>query len=90
MWPVPEAKSVPDWQKTLGETLANHLTNCGFQSTPRGERVQFLLICLILFVVVVVVDESRVYITHLNDDCLIAYKDLFVFNLNKHQNLYPA
>lgn len=36
MWPVPEAKSVPDWQKTLGETLANHLTNCGFQSTPRG------------------------------------------------------
>ncbi|CAG7885716.1 unnamed protein product [Brassica rapa] len=21
------------------ETLANHLTNCGFQSTPRGERV---------------------------------------------------
>ncbi|XP_024005239.1 copper-transporting ATPase PAA1, chloroplastic isoform X4 [Eutrema salsugineum] len=37
VWPVPEAKSVPDWQKTLGETLANHLTNCGFQSTPRGE-----------------------------------------------------
>ena len=22
------------------ETLMNHLTNCGFQSTPRGERVQ--------------------------------------------------
>ena len=22
------------------ETLVNHLTNCGFQSTPRGERVQ--------------------------------------------------
>lgn len=40
MWPVPEAKSVPDWQKTLGEALANHLTNCGFESTPRGERVQ--------------------------------------------------
>lgn len=38
MWPVPEAKSVPDWQKTLGEALANHLTNCGFDSTPRGER----------------------------------------------------
>ncbi|XP_010447228.1 PREDICTED: copper-transporting ATPase PAA1, chloroplastic-like isoform X1 [Camelina sativa] len=37
VWPVPEAKSVPDWQKSLGETLANHLTNCGFQSTPRGE-----------------------------------------------------
>ncbi|KAG2319581.1 hypothetical protein Bca4012_054184 [Brassica carinata] len=37
VWPVPEARSVPDWQKTLGETLANHLTNCGFQSTPRDE-----------------------------------------------------
>ncbi|KAF3604154.1 hypothetical protein F2Q69_00032933 [Brassica cretica] len=35
VWPVPEAKSVPDWQKTLGEALANHLTNCGFDSTPR-------------------------------------------------------
>ncbi|KAL0872664.1 hypothetical protein Bca101_022369 [Brassica carinata] len=35
VWPVPEAKSLPDWQKTLGETLANHLTNCGFESTPR-------------------------------------------------------
>ncbi|KAL0686996.1 hypothetical protein Bca4012_086673 [Brassica carinata] len=35
VWPVPEAKSVPDWQKTLGEALANHLTNCGFESTPR-------------------------------------------------------
>ena len=40
VWPVPEAKSVPDWQKTLGEALANHLTNCGFESTPRGERVR--------------------------------------------------
>ncbi|CAH8350526.1 unnamed protein product [Eruca vesicaria subsp. sativa] len=37
VWPVPEATSLPDWQKTLGETLANHLTNCGFQSSPRDE-----------------------------------------------------
>ncbi|CAN8276151.1 unnamed protein product [Cochlearia groenlandica] len=35
VWPVAEAKSVPDWQKTLGEALAVHLTNCGFESTPR-------------------------------------------------------
>ncbi|CAN6826728.1 unnamed protein product [Brassica oleracea] len=51
VWPVPEARSVTDWQKTLGETLANHLTNCGFQSTPRGETVhQSLLILGIRFI----------------------------------------
>ncbi|KAF7849184.1 hypothetical protein BT93_L1151 [Corymbia citriodora subsp. variegata] len=35
VWPVSEAKAVPDWQKELGETLAKHLTNCGFKSNSR-------------------------------------------------------
>ncbi|KAF8020023.1 hypothetical protein BT93_G0651 [Corymbia citriodora subsp. variegata] len=35
VWPVSEAKAVPNWQKELGETLAKHLTNCGFKSNPR-------------------------------------------------------
>ncbi|XP_026446997.1 copper-transporting ATPase PAA1, chloroplastic-like isoform X2 [Papaver somniferum] len=31
--PVDEAKAAQDWQQQLGETLAKHLTNCGFDST---------------------------------------------------------
>lgn len=53
------------------KTLANHLTNCGFQSTPRDERVQqSLLISLILFFLLLLL---------LNDDsgCLITCLDLF-------------
>ncbi|KAI6678593.1 hypothetical protein NL676_039389 [Syzygium grande] len=38
VWPVSEAKAVPNWQKELGETLAKHLTNCGFKSNPRGQE----------------------------------------------------
>ncbi|WVZ57162.1 hypothetical protein U9M48_007581 [Paspalum notatum var. saurae] len=32
VWMTPEAKATDDWQKQLGEKLANHLTSCGFQS----------------------------------------------------------
>ncbi|BBN70211.1 Copper-transporting ATPase PAA1, chloroplastic [Prunus dulcis] len=35
VWPVSEAKVTPNWQKQLGETLAKHLTNCGFKSNLR-------------------------------------------------------
>ncbi|XP_024019896.1 copper-transporting ATPase PAA1, chloroplastic isoform X1 [Morus notabilis] len=35
VWPVAEAKVVPDWQQQLGEALAKHLTNCGFKSNLR-------------------------------------------------------
>ncbi|XP_012084586.1 copper-transporting ATPase PAA1, chloroplastic isoform X2 [Jatropha curcas] len=35
VWPVSEAKVVPNWQKQLGEELAKHLTNCGFKSNLR-------------------------------------------------------
>ncbi|KAK6916122.1 Heavy metal-associated domain, HMA [Dillenia turbinata] len=37
VWPVSEAKVVPNWQKELGETLAKHLTTCGFKSSLRGQ-----------------------------------------------------
>ncbi|CAH9118658.1 unnamed protein product [Cuscuta europaea] len=37
IWPVSEAKAVPNWQKQLGEKLADHLTSCGFESNFRGE-----------------------------------------------------
>ncbi|XVF67206.1 hypothetical protein PTKIN_Ptkin10aG0101700 [Pterospermum kingtungense] len=37
VWPVSEAKVVPNWQKELGDALATHLTTCGFKSTLRGE-----------------------------------------------------
>lgn len=37
VWPVSDAKSVPDWKKTVGTELAKHLTSCGFQSNLRGE-----------------------------------------------------
>lgn len=37
VWPVSDAKSVPDWQKTVGTELAKHLTSCGFQSNLRGK-----------------------------------------------------
>ncbi|KAJ6389659.1 hypothetical protein OIU77_027893 [Salix suchowensis] len=37
VWPVSEAKVVPNWQKQLGEALAKHLTNCGFASNLRDE-----------------------------------------------------
>ncbi|KAJ6700729.1 COPPER-TRANSPORTING ATPASE PAA1 CHLOROPLASTIC [Salix koriyanagi] len=35
VWPVSEAKNVPNWQKQLGEALAKHLTSCGFMSNLR-------------------------------------------------------
>ncbi|XP_040363785.1 copper-transporting ATPase PAA1, chloroplastic isoform X3 [Rosa chinensis] len=41
IWPVSEAKLSPNWQKQLGETLANHLTNCGFNSNIRACRVKW-------------------------------------------------
>lgn len=36
VWPVSEAKDVPNWKQELGEMLAKHLTNCGFESNLRG------------------------------------------------------
>ncbi|KAM5562021.1 copper-transporting ATPase PAA1, chloroplastic [Rosa sericea] len=43
VWPVSEAKLTPNWQKQLGETLAEHLTNCGFNSNIRDSgRNSFL------------------------------------------------
>ncbi|MBA0766259.1 hypothetical protein Gotri_015318, partial [Gossypium trilobum] len=36
VWPVSEAKVVPNWQKELGEALARQLTSCGFNSNLRG------------------------------------------------------
>ncbi|XP_059313725.1 copper-transporting ATPase PAA1, chloroplastic [Lycium ferocissimum] len=38
VWPVSEAKVVPNWQKELGEVLAKHLTTCGFKSNVRDSR----------------------------------------------------
>ncbi|XP_039019490.1 copper-transporting ATPase PAA1, chloroplastic-like, partial [Hibiscus syriacus] len=38
VWPVSEAKALPNWQKELGEALAKHLTTCGFNSNLRGEE----------------------------------------------------
>nr|XP_029147653.1 copper-transporting ATPase PAA1, chloroplastic isoform X2 [Arachis hypogaea] len=35
VWPVSEAKKAPNWQKHLGEALAEHLTNCGYSSSLR-------------------------------------------------------
>ncbi|KAK9134276.1 hypothetical protein Syun_013606 [Stephania yunnanensis] len=35
IWPIPEARTADNWQQQLGETLAKHLTNCGFQSNLR-------------------------------------------------------
>ncbi|XP_039174057.1 copper-transporting ATPase PAA1, chloroplastic isoform X2 [Eucalyptus grandis] len=32
IWPLFEAEAVHNWQKELGETVAKHLTNCGFKS----------------------------------------------------------
>ncbi|RCV44521.1 hypothetical protein SEVIR_9G385500v4 [Setaria viridis] len=37
VWTTPEAKATKDWQKQLGEKLANHLTTCGFQSHVQDE-----------------------------------------------------
>ncbi|CAB4289754.1 unnamed protein product [Prunus armeniaca] len=51
VWPVSEAKVTPNWQKQLGETLAKHLTNCGFKSNLRGNELAFswalCAVCLI-------------------------------------------
>lgn len=37
VWLVSEAKDVPNWRQELGEMLAKHLTNCGFESNLRGQ-----------------------------------------------------
>ncbi|CAK7356983.1 unnamed protein product [Dovyalis caffra] len=42
VWPVSEAKVVPNWQKQLGEALAKHLTSCGFTSNLRESVDQLL------------------------------------------------
>ena len=44
VWPVSEAKVIPNWQKLLGETLAKHLTSCGFKSNFRGEHFLGLIL----------------------------------------------
>lgn len=36
VWPISEAKNAPNWQKQLGEALAEHLTSCGYNSSLRG------------------------------------------------------
>jgi len=36
VWPISEAKNVPNWQRQLGEALAEHLTSCGYNSSLRG------------------------------------------------------
>lgn len=41
VWPVSEAKLTPNWEQQLGETLAKHLTNCGFNSNIRGKHFKF-------------------------------------------------
>ncbi|CAI0448458.1 unnamed protein product [Linum tenue] len=42
VWPISEAKVIPNWQKQLGEALSKHLTSCGFTSNPRdGNRENF-------------------------------------------------
>ncbi|KAK4801500.1 hypothetical protein SAY86_021987 [Trapa natans] len=38
VWPATEAKTLPNWQKELGEALAKHLTSCGFTSTLRDAK----------------------------------------------------
>ncbi|KAF6148761.1 hypothetical protein GIB67_019369 [Kingdonia uniflora] len=43
IWPVFEAKAMENWQQQLGETLAKHLSNCGFKSNLRDSaRNNFL------------------------------------------------
>ncbi|KAJ4951596.1 hypothetical protein NE237_028428 [Protea cynaroides] len=37
IWPVKEVKVAQNWQQQLGETLAKHLTDCGFKSNLRGQ-----------------------------------------------------
>ncbi|KAL2647053.1 hypothetical protein AAZX31_05G108000 [Glycine max] len=45
VWPVSEAKNAPNWQKQLGEALAEHLTSCGYNSSLRDStRDNFLQI----------------------------------------------
>lgn len=43
IWPVSEAKVLPNWQQEVGEALAKHLTSCGFTSNLRGKLVFLLL-----------------------------------------------
>ncbi|XP_047180857.1 copper-transporting ATPase PAA1, chloroplastic isoform X2 [Vigna umbellata] len=45
VWPISEAKNAPNWQKQLGEALAEHLTSCGYNSSLRDStRDNFLQI----------------------------------------------
>jgi hypothetical protein len=41
---LPEEKTSPNWQKELGETLAHHLTTCGFTSALRGIQYTFIFL----------------------------------------------
>lgn len=37
VWPVVDAKLLPNWRQEVGEMLAKHLTSCGFQSKLQGQ-----------------------------------------------------
>lgn len=37
VWPVADAKVLPNWRQEVGEMLAKHLTSCGFQSKVQGQ-----------------------------------------------------
>ncbi|XLT12325.1 hypothetical protein HN51_058015 [Arachis hypogaea] len=43
---VSEEKGSPNWQKQLGEALAQHLTNCGFNSTFQGMASDAIKNCM--------------------------------------------
>ncbi|KAL1564651.1 P-type Cu(2+) transporter [Salvia divinorum] len=38
VWPVSEAMAAPNWKKEVGETLAKHLSSCGFTSNLRDQE----------------------------------------------------
>lgn len=50
VWPVSEAKDVPNWKTHLGEALAKHLTSCGFKSNLRGQHFLKCILMSILFI----------------------------------------
>jgi hypothetical protein len=50
---TPEAMATKDWHKELGEKLADHLTNCGFQSHMLGKGL-----CFSVFQVSIQLDDA--------------------------------
>lgn len=75
VWPVSEAKVIPNWKHQLGEALAKHLTSCGFKSSLRGKHFMSIAIffCLLTMIGICLITYQKAILKNLNYNLLVLH-----------------